>query len=322
MQFIFAPLEGVTTFLYRNAHRQFFSGIDRYYAPFVSPTSTKRLTAKEMRDLLPENNRDISLVPQVLTNNAEYLLFTAEKLRKMGYDAINLNLGCPSRTVVTKKKGSGFLSDPSMLYDFLQSVFRRKQFPLSVKARIGVLDEAEYPKLLEIFRAFPFSEFILHPRLQIDQYKNTPRMTAFDAALQDAPWPVVYNGDIFTERAFHAFYDAYPSVRSVMIGRGLIANPALVRQLRGGDALTKDELYAFCERLFSEYTALYMGDARNAMYRMKELWFYMGTLFQGAERLSKNILKAAKPVEYASAVDRLFLEKPFLPKSELGYHPR
>ena len=317
----FAPMEGITTALYRNIHREMFGGVARYYTPFISPTSTKSLSSKELRDVLPENNTAAEIVPQILTRNAEHFLFTAEKLKLLGYHEINLNLGCPSGTVVKKGKGSGFLAYPYELDAFFQHLFRHKDFPLSVKTRIGMKDEGEYDLLLYVFRKYAFSELILHPRLQTDLYKRPVRMTALDRTLSDAPWKMVYNGDIFTEECFDEFVRAYPKVETVMPGRGLIANPALARQIMGGETLKKDELFEFADRIYKGYIEQYGGDAKNAVYRMKELWFYMGSSFEDAQRRTRDICRASTPAEYAQCVDRLFAEKPLRERKQCGFHP-
>lgn len=321
MQLYFAPMEGVTTALYRNLHAGMFGGADRYYTPFISPTSTKSLSSKELRDVLPENNRAGTVIPQILTRNAEHFLFTAEKLKLLGYGEINLNLGCPSGTVVKKGKGSGFLAFPYELDTFFQTVFRHKDFPLSVKARIGLKDEKEYDLLLSVFRKYAFSELILHPRLQTDLYKKPIHMDMFQRTLEGAPWKTVYNGDIFTQECFDAFEKEYPAVSAVMLGRGLIANPALARQIKGGSPLQKEELFVFAQRVYEGYVAQYEGDTKTAVYRMKELWFYMGTSFEDAQRRTRDICRASTAQEYAQCVDRLFAEKALRNARECGFHP-
>ena len=109
MKYYLAPLEGITNFIYRNAYAEVFNDIDKYYAPFVVPNESRSLKTKEFFDILPENNKGINLIPQILTNDAYGFIMTAYKMKKLGYNEINLNLGCPSSTVVSKNRGSGFL---------------------------------------------------------------------------------------------------------------------------------------------------------------------------------------------------------------------
>ncbi len=184
----FAPMEGITGFVFRNAFHQVFSGVDRYYTPFLSPGPDIGIPKRDRRDILPENNRGVPVVPQILTNRAEDFLKTAELLYDFGYREVNLNLGCPSGTVVAKKKGAGFLSEPALLKNFLDDVFygASRMMPdlrISVKTRIGVNSPEEFPPLLAMFRQYPMSELIIHPRVRKEQYKGLVHMDVFaDAA--------------------------------------------------------------------------------------------------------------------------------------------
>ena len=183
----FAPMEGITGFVFRNAFHQVFSGVDRYYTPFLSPGPDIGIPKRDRRDILPENNRGVPVVPQILTNRAEDFLKTAELLYDFGYREVNLNLGCPSGTVVAKKKGAGFLSEPALLKNFLDDVFygASRMMPdlrISVKTRIGVNSPEEFPPLLAMFRQYPMSELIIHPRVRKEQYKGLVHMDVFAGA--------------------------------------------------------------------------------------------------------------------------------------------
>ena len=73
---------------------------------------------------MPENNnREVKLIPQILTNNPEYFIKGAKQIREMGYEEINFNAGCPSGTVVSKGRGAGFLKDTEMMREFFDKVF-------------------------------------------------------------------------------------------------------------------------------------------------------------------------------------------------------
>ena len=108
MQYTFAPMEGITNHLYRNAHKDCFTPADRYFIPFVSAKG-KGFTGREKRDIDPANNQGLYVVPQVMSNDADSFMWVANELIARGYREINLNLGCPSSTVISKGKGAGFL---------------------------------------------------------------------------------------------------------------------------------------------------------------------------------------------------------------------
>lgn len=166
-------------------------------------------------------------MPQVMTRRAEDFLWAAEQVADMGYGEVNLNLGCPSGTVTAKGKGAGFLARPEELDAFFEAVFTKVTLPVSVKTRLGIREAEEFDRLLEIYNRYPISELMIHPRVQRDFYKNTVRLDAFAAALARSRNPVVYNGDLVTPKDCTAFTRRFPEVETVMIGRGLIADPAL-----------------------------------------------------------------------------------------------
>lgn len=312
MEFYFAPLEGITGYTYRNLHHKYYSGVEKYYTPFLSPGPEVGLGIKELRDVIPENNPDIPLVPQLLTNRAGDFLKSMEVLGEYGYHEINLNLGCPSGTVTAKKKGSGFLYYPQELDRFLDEIFKDRrvrdgEFQVSVKTRIGKNSPEEWPELMEIYNRYPLKELIIHPRIQKDFYKNTPNLEVFEGALAQSKNPVVYNGDIFSDGDFKRFRERFPAVKTVMLGRGLIQNPELARMLqeeRSSEAFDKIRLKKFHDELLEQYCGLMSGE-RNVLFRMKELWFYMIRLFPDHPKTEKKIKKSTRLTEYRAAVDEL-----------------
>lgn len=189
MNIYFAPLEGITGFVLRNAYESCFPGtIDRYFAPFIAASCRKKLAARDLRDVLPENNTGICLIPQLLANKGEDFISTAQMLQQFGYRELNLNLGCPSATVVTKKRGAGLLAEPELLKAFLTECYdwaEGKDVKISIKTRIGMEEETEWEKLLSLYKAFPVSELIIHPRLREDYYQGRIREELFAQAYRE-----------------------------------------------------------------------------------------------------------------------------------------
>lgn len=327
MKYYFAPMEGITGYLYRRAHHRFFGGADRYFTPFIATTQNHRLSSREKNDICPEHNQGMPLVPQILTNKAEDFIWVAREIAGYGYREVNLNLGCPSGTVVAKKKGSGFLFYTGELDRFLEQVVRELEpdgVSVSVKTRIGLNSPDEFEELMQVYNRYPLKELIIHPRVRSDFYENKPNLTVFMEGAKQSRNPVCYNGDIFTQEAFTAFreqfpHDQFPMIGSVMLGRGAVANPALFKQLNAGenaapsrDKPEKTALKAFHDEIFNGYRETMSGD-RNTLFKMKELWFYMGGLFEGKEAGSKEkrlkkIKKSQKFPEYLAAVEELFAE--------------
>lgn len=327
MEFYFAPMEGITSYTYRNLHHRFFGGVEKYYTPFLSPSAENGLSTRELKDVLPENNGEIRPVPQLLVNHPEGFLKGARLLRDLGYREINLNLGCPSGTVTAKKKGSGLLMYPEELDALLDRIFSDPmvtggEILVSVKTRIGKNSPEEWSQLMEIYNQYPIYELTIHPRIQKDFYKNHPDLEVFSSALEASKNPVVYNGDIFTAADYRRFREQFPAVERIMLGRGLIMDPELGEKLlkieaeeTGMDRVCKEtedgpdlvRLRQFHDALFEAYGELMSGD-RNVLFRMKELWAHMIVQFPDSPKLEKRIKKSTHLSEYTEAVNELFKE--------------
>ena len=314
MTFCFAPMEGVTSHVYRRLHSRMFPGAAKYYSPFIAPDGSGKYKASNLRDILPENNEGVPLVPQILCNKPEAFLAVARELAAMGYREVNLNAGCPSGTVVPKHKGAGMLMDLRSLDDFLAEVFSRCEIAVSVKTRMGMSSTEEFPAILAIYNKYPLSELIIHARDRDGMYKSAPDIQGFAAAFLSSRAPVCYNGNVFSPAGLSAVAEAVPVLEHVMVGRGAVANPALLRQLQGGAPLEEAELKEFLARLLAAFEAQGLSE-RATLARLKELWYYMIYMFPGSEDGAKRINKARSIADYRSAVEALFASAAFSPEA-------
>ena len=301
----FAPLDGITKVVFRRVWAAHFGGADRYFIPFFSPTDQHILTDRDRREIDPANNGGLPLVPQVMTCRAKDFLWAAEVVADMGYTEVNLNLGCPSGTVTAKGKGAGFLAKPEELDRFFDQVFSKVRMPVSVKTRLGIQEPEEFARLLEIYNRYPIACLTIHARVQKEKYRGPVHLDAFAQALAESRNPVCYNGDLRTAAEVEALSQRFPSVEAVMIGRGAVADPALLRKLRGGPAATKEDLQAFTQDLYRAYQAFY-GQVGTAAQRMREVWFYLIHLFENADRLNKKLRRFKNPGEYESVEAAIF----------------
>lgn len=338
MEFYFAPLEGITGYLYRQVYHAFYTGIDRYYIPFIVPKEKKHLNTRERNDVMVEHNAGMMAVPQIMTNKAEEFLRVAVLLHiKYGYKEVNLNLGCPSKTVVSQKRGSGFLSVPDQLNIFLEEVcngLERYGIGLSIKTRIGKDNPEEFANLLEIFAQHPIVELIVHPRIQKDFYHNRPNLEAFRLAYevcQKKGCQLCYNGDLFDIQTFAVVKQKFPALHAAMLGRGLLMNPMLVEEIKvrengsgfqtGGkshvflrfpDASAEEaerkRRLLFYQSLQNAYKQTLSGE-RDVLFKMKELWQYMVQDFTEPQKYWKQMKKAQSLDAFSFAAEALCFEK-------------
>ena len=308
MNYYAAPMEGLTDRIWRQVHQKWFGAADapmRYYAPFLSPPENRVLIPKKMAELAPEANAGTVVIPQLLARDGELAAWMIGEMRKLGYTEVNLNFGCPSGTVTAKGKGAGMLRDPARLDAFLDAVFSAVEGPVSVKTRIGVQNPEEFAALLDIYNRYPICELTIHPRVMKQLYRGQADRAAFAAALPECRMPVCYNGDVTTPEELHALEAEFPQLSGIMVGRGLIADPALFRRARGGAPASREELRGYCDDLYHGYTEAF-GAASCAVSRMKAHWFYLIHRFEGADPLEKPLRKAREGWEYETVVNQIF----------------
>lgn len=305
MRYYLAPMEGITTWIYRNAYHQYFRPMDKYFTPFLVPHTNGSFNYKEKNEILPEHHPGQNLIPQIMTNRAEDFVRTAEALQAYGYKEVNLNLGCPSGTVVSKGRGAGFLRNPDALDAFFDQVFSALEIKISVKTRIGLDAPEEFEELLKVYNRYPLEELIIHPRIRQDFYKNHPNMEVFAEAVKKSVNPVCYNGDLYTAEDIAAFRREFPQVGAVMIGRGILKNPGLIGEAEGCGNAKKETLRKFHDRIYQDYRANMSGD-KNTVFKMKEFWSYLKDFFEDGEKCWKKIKKAQNRTDYEAAVEEIF----------------
>ena len=320
MRYEFAPMEGITDDLFRRLHHKYFPGVDRYYTPFLSPATGKVFSKKELREVLPENNQGIDLVPQLLTGSPEQFLAGAKILRDLGYREVNLNLGCPSGTVTAKGKGAGLLYPERRedLQRLLDGIFADAPVAVSIKTRLGKTDPEEFDALLELYNRYPIQTLTVHPRVREDLYRKPVRMEWFYRAQQISRNPLGLSGGIARVSDLSRVLAGHPQPEAVMLGRGLVADPALVRKLNGGPGADRATLQAFCEEFFQE-TAARLGGPKPTMFRMKELWTYFILLFDQREKYWKILRKTTSLTEYQAVVARIFRELPLRQEADVTW---
>ena len=306
MQYYLAPMQSLTGFVFRNAYNQHFHNIDKYFTPFLSD---KRLSNKDKNEILPEHNNGMTVVPQIMTNRSDIFLEITKQLEDYGYTSVNLNLGCPSGTVVPKKRGAGLLSDLNLLTNLLDDIFEKCPLHISIKTRIGIDSPTEWEELQTIYNQYPIEELIIHARLQQDQYKNHPNLDVYAQAVKNIKCPVCYNGDIHSVTQYNTFIKKFPETDTIMIGRGALKNPGLIGEINGEAPITKEKLLTFHNDIFDGYKEFISGDT-NVLYKMKELWVYLGESYhcENSKKIIKKIMKSKSLSEYHTLARHLITE--------------
>lgn len=319
MRYYLAPLEGITGYIYRRAlHKYYPDGIDKYFAPFIMPYEKHILTKKELNQLMPEHNEGIHLIPQIMTSDAKEVIRLEGALRELGYDEYNLNLGCPSGTVVSKGRGAGFLSNVDGVDEYLDYILSNTRCKVSVKTRMGMHDTDEFYEILDVYNKYSLEELIIHPRVRDEGYKGTVHRDMYEYAVCHSTNPLVYNGDITTvgdctELVEHLEDYTESTSRAdtvaVMIGRGVIANPALIRDIYIGKS--ESDLYSceamatlrdFLGEIEQDYLSEFSGET-PVLHKLKEIWSYLGIWYKELDpKAYKNLMKAKRISEYHIAM--------------------
>ncbi|MBR2452694.1 MAG: tRNA-dihydrouridine synthase family protein [Clostridia bacterium] len=300
MKLYFAPLEGITTYTYRNAHSEMFGECDKYFSPFITPTANEKISLKSLRDILPEKNKT-NLVVQALCNDTEAFWGFSEKVKDLGYNEINLNFGCPSGTVVKKMRGAGALRDIDSLDRFLDGIFLKTDMTISVKTRTGFYSHDEFDEILSIYNKYPISELIVHPRTREEYYNNLPNEESFGKAYSGAKTKLSFNGNVYSAKDYERIIQKYDRLDSVMIGRGAIKNPAIFREIRGGKPLATKELVDFSNLLEERYLKV-LGSEIYTLHKLKEIWMYMVQNFPEEKKILKAVKKANRLCDLNSAI--------------------
>ncbi len=306
-----APMEELTGYVFRNTLNKHFGYVDRFYTPFISPDN-RIMKTRAAREILPENNSGLDVIPQLLTNDSALFNEAAKLIAGMGYEEININFGCPSNTVASKFKGSGILRAPDIMDRFLDGVFNGQDsvfrnypsFRISVKTRVGYNDTSDLPTAAVILNRYPIYEIIVHPRVKKDIYAGKPRMDAFDHIINNCKTKISYNGDVSTQQEFDRIFGIYGDrITGIMIGRAAVTDPGIFRRIRSGRETTIDELYDFLSELYDTYRKDFSPE--NALSKLKEVWSYQVLKIEDEKdrsRVLKSVIKAKNDREYKDAV--------------------
>lgn len=304
MKLSLAPIQGMTIAPYRNFYDKHFRGMDHYYAPFISPTGSQEMNKVFFEDVLQENNQ-VNLIPQLLGRNPDHFILYAEALKKLGYDEINWNIGCPFKNITRKKKGSGILAYPDLVESFIEKV--TKDFKVSVKMRLGASDVKEGLEVIKRLNKFDLKEVIVHARTGHQMYTGHVKLDEFQLLHDLCQHDLAYNGDIFSIEDYQTIVKRFPKVNHVMLGRGGLRDPFLAARIKGIDLpVDKDSIIQdFHEAIFDHFFNNTNNDY-HLLNKMKEFWTYTHVNLDKTGHHIRAIRTSQNKKDYLKAVDNLF----------------
>jgi tRNA-dihydrouridine synthase len=304
----FAPLQGFTEAAYRNAHAEVFGGVDFYYTPFVRVDGGE-LRKRDVRDVAPENNTTGCTVPQLIANSAERAERIMELFVANGSRRVDINMGCPFPMLARRGNGSGILPNREAVEALLGVVKNHPEVEFSVKMRLGWESTEDCMALLPMLNDVPLTHITMHPRLGRQQYKGDVDLEAFGRFLDGCSHPVVYNGDLTTVDDMNCIVDRFPKVAGLMIGRGLLANPALALEWKSGAPLSPadmaNRLSLLHQSVRDSYEARLEGGEKQLLTKLKPFWEYLEPLI--GHKAMKAISKSQNMNTYDAAVGNAIL---------------
>lgn len=307
MMIYLAPIQGFTDFVYRKAFAETFPGVDAFFIPYIS-LKNETILPKHFKEILPENNGQSRVVPQVLANSDGELATLVKILKDFGYSEINLNMGCPYPMVTNRGKGAGLLPFPDKIKSLLSGFFETTDLKLSVKLRAGLVSPKETEQIIPVLNQFPLTEIIVHPRIAKQLYSGETDSPLFQWVSQNCTHPVVYNGDIFSVAAFSEKRGLFPGTTTWMLGRGVLMNPFLPAEIKGvlfSEEEKRTKLEAFHQRIFELYSEN-TDNPGNTLNKMKQFWSYFSYVFPDQLKSLKLIKKTRVISDFKGEVCRVF----------------
>ena len=304
-----SPLQGFTDFRFRNAFHKYFGGIDTFYAPYIRLNGKFVIKPAYERDLLVKNNSTLTVIPQIMTNDAEEFLFVAKYVKSLGYDELNWNLGCPYPMVTNRGMGSGLICQPAKIDEILDRVYAENDLTVSMKMRMGYEHAQEILEVFPLLEKYPLKNIAIHARIGKQLYKGGVDLEAFDQCTKNTSHKIYYNGDITSVEGYRAMQNRFPNIDHWMIGRGLIADPFLPQMIKEDTTEYPENrfevLSKFHDTLFSEFEQSLSG-AKHITLKMLSYWEYLAQPFSDSKKVVKKIKKANTIEAYDRAVREIF----------------
>ena len=298
----FAPLQGYTDDVYRRIHHELMGRIQTYYTPFLRMEGGG-VRSKDMRDIRPEFNEGVPVVPQIIVKSMKEFDFLTGIVEEKGYTRVDINMGCPFPLQAKHGRGSGLLAHVDIIEEMAKAIAAKSQLKFSVKMRLGWENANEWRPVLDILNSTPLEQITLHPRIGTQQYKGSVSMEVFEEFYKLCKHPLIYNGDVTSVNDIRKLEEMYPKLAGVMIGRGLLARPSLALEYASGVELSWEKrrslLLDFHDRMKAHYETTANSETQ-VHSRLRLFWEYMEE--ELGRKAYKKIMKAGNLKNYLSAV--------------------
>ena len=305
MEIHFAPLQGYTDFEYRRIHSRHCGGVDTYYTPFIR-WEKGGIREKDIRDILPENNEGLHLVPQIICADTDEFKRLADTIQEHGYEEMDLNMGCPAPMQTKLMRGSGILPYPTRVSALLKEMERRPEVRFSAKMRLGLEGKEEWRELSGMLNSSCLKHLTVHPRIGKQMYKGEVDMDAFNEVYSSIHIPIIYNGDVTSMEQVSSLLERYPDLPGIMMGRGLLARPTLAQECLMGKEMPHEErmsiLMQMHEDMLGYCTRKYKVDSQILLH-IHSFWEYQESQLE--RRTWKKIMKAGNMKNYLEAIRKL-----------------